>query len=121
MRDRVVAAGESAARGVDVKGRTPFVRVTTSDYYGRYDSVGGDWLKGRGDQFPIKDRMLIRVKWKSGRVTRETLRLRLGHDSMQIDMNNVPDHFNTREFVVIHTIRGDRIDVPLRGYWIAPA
>lgn len=97
-----------------------FVRVTTSDYYGEWDSVGGAF-QGKSDRFPVHHGMKIRVRWKTGPITLERLVIRKGHDSAQIDMNNIPDCFETRTFVVTRNIGGLKVDVPLRGLQIAPA
>ena len=96
-----------------------FTRVTTADYYGRYDSVGGRF-QAEGDLWPVRNGMRIKVKWRGGRVTTERLVIRTGYGSEQIDMNGYPDHFQTRDFVVVRNVHGTKVDVPLRGLSIAP-
>lgn len=98
--------------------RQMFTKVTHSDYYGCFDSVGGRF-QGPGDVFPVRHGMPILVRWPNGRVTRERLRIAKGCDSMQVDMNDYPDTFSTRTFTVRHVIHGYPVEVPLFGRAIA--
>lgn len=117
-----MARKKTLYKGGGAKSRGFFVKVTPSDYYGRYDGIVGPFAPGEPpvlEAFKIKHGMRIKVKWKNGVVTTERLTVRLGEDAEQIDMSGGPDHFKTRDFVVVRTINGAKVDVPLRGLHIA--
>lgn len=81
-----------------------WTKVKPIDYYRKYYEVEG-----------IKAGDKIDVKWKDGSITTETLRIKKGWGSEQIDMNGHPDEFETQTLYIIHSEHGERIPINLKG------
>jgi len=79
-----------------------WTKVNHTDYYQAFHAAEG---------FKAGDR--IDVKWRDGSITTETLRIKKGMDSAQIDMNNHPDYFPTQDLYVIHESHGEKIHLSL--------
>jgi hypothetical protein len=79
-------------------------KVKSTDYYRKFYKADG---------FKAGDK--IDVKWKDGSITTETLRVKQGWGSEQIDMNNCPDEFVTQTLYVIHNAHGEKFSLDLKG------
>jgi len=95
---------------------TRWLSVTTTDYYGRWETLGAPKPKP-GEPFRNdreKSGTPLRVRWPNQTITREVLVVEHGRDSKQIDMNHHPDVFETQELFINARLRGLVIKVPLR-------
>lgn len=86
-------------------GPDKWLKVKATDFYGRWEEIKG---------IEVKPGMEVYVKWKDGSVTREKIVLQLGTDTAQVDMNDCPDRFRTREILIYRKERGVAYFIPLR-------
>lgn len=88
-----------------------FYRVATKDYYKEYETIG--------PYDELKSGTKILVRWPDKSETEETLLVHNGSGFAQIDMNNYPDTFLTRNYNVETVVYGKKVLVPLRGMMVA--
>ncbi len=90
--------------------KNEFHKVATIDFYGEWEDA---------PPLKIKHRETLVIKWPDGSKTKEKVYAEIGSGSAQVDMNNHPDHFQTRSLMVLTKHRGVKVFVPLRGLRVA--
>lgn len=91
-----------------------WLRVTTTDYYEAWETLGERRPAAAFLNNKVRGGTRIQVRWPDRSVTDERVVVRVGSDTEQVDMNGRPDRFDTQTLYVRTTIRGLRVEVPLR-------
>lgn len=84
-------------------------RVAAADYYKAYESAG---------DIPLEAGMEVEVQWPDGIHRTDILHFEHGTGSAQIDMNGIPDNFQTRRLFVRVKVRGRWCPLYLKGLLI---
>lgn len=92
--------------------------VETTDYYHEYYEA----VLPTGPAKGFNNGHKVEVEWPNGKVTEHDLIVKTDRGSAQVDMNNYPDHFDTRDlFVRIPDFNGYKITVNIKGMKIRSA